>query len=180
MTQRPGPAARYSHLLNQEADENRKASIVQSPRQDSTLGNRGIVGFFVGPLSTLAVVGLTYLLLSHHLASNLCVTPYTQQIDFTPHPGFANLSFKYDSLWDQILSANGGFLADTIFGITMFHQLHCLQLLRIGLQQAHHENEGDAVTDSLGHDMHANPEHYLHCLDYLRQVQSLVRGFGSR
>lgn len=97
---------------------------------------------------------MSYFLFAERVASNLCVTPYAHQVDFVPHPQYANLSSQYDKLWDELLPANGGFLADSKQGISMFHQLHCLQLLRIGLQRTHHQSEDhDMATDSGGHDM---------------------------
>ena len=154
MTQRPVPAARYSRLLNQESDENRKPNTASTPTRHLIFEHQTLVGFLIGTLSTLAILSLSYLFFSQHLSSALCVTPYTQQVDFVPHPEYSNLSSQYDKLWDEILPANGGFLADTKFGITMFHQLHCLQLLRICLQKAHDEDEdGGRVMDSHGHNM---------------------------
>jgi hypothetical protein len=154
MTQRPVPAARYSRLLNQEFDEDRKANTSSIPTNRPIFEHQTLVGFSIGTLSTLAILILSYLLFSQHLSSALCVTPYTQQVDFVPHPEYSNLSYQYDKLWDELLPSNGGFLADTKFGITMFHQLHCLQLLRIGLQKAHDEVEdGGMVMDSHGHNM---------------------------
>lgn len=154
MTQRPIPAARYSRLLNQESDEDKKPTALSTPTNQSTLSHQGLIGFCAGTLGTLTIVILSYLVFSQQLSASLCVTPYKQQVDFVSHPEYSNLSSQHDKLWDEILPSNGGFLADSKYGVTMFHQLHCLQLLRIGLQRAHHEDEdGDMVMDSHGHNM---------------------------
>ncbi|KPI38755.1 uncharacterized protein AB675_5937 [Cyphellophora attinorum] len=175
MTHRPVPAARYYRLLNDSSDNLAKASLstLTTPQAQKFLGS-----FLAGVFTTLTALLVLYPLVGRHLlSSHLCVSPYIQQLTFTPHPEYANLSHSYDALWEDMLPANGGFLIDKATGrsegITMFHQLHCLQLLRIGLQRGHDDGMGRGsghVTDGKGQNMHANDEHYLHCLDYLRQT----------
>jgi hypothetical protein len=191
MTQRPIPAARYSRLLSNDPSPT-TATTKPTPSHpklstQTLLPQKPLPAFLLGSLLTF----LLSLLASSLLFPHLCLAPYHHTTTFTPQPTFSNLSHIYDSQWDAILPANGGFIdhrngkddatATTVVvkGVTMFHQLHCLQLLRIALQQsASAENgngDGDGhemgtVKDAKGHDMHANSLHYLHCLDYLRQV----------
>lgn len=172
MTQRPVPAARYSRLLVNEADDKTSSTATTI---NSYTPKVFLPGILTGALTTLTLFLFAYPLLNQHVLSpRLCVTPYTQQITFSPHPEYANLSHTYDQLWEDVLPSNGGFVKDTLtggsLGITMFHQLHCLQLLRIGLQSAHEGDTTGKVMDHAGHNMHANSQHYLHCLGYLRQV----------
>ena len=182
MTQRPVPAARYSRLLTQDdsPDSTHKAPADISPLVTLRPSLPTTLSFLLGILST--AIFLT--IFKPPLSSTLCVTSYHHDTTFTPHPEYANLSIQYDALWQDLLPSNGGFLipldagsGEGKKGITMFHQLHCLQLLRIGLQKVHHGAAGEAggsvemAKDMKGHSMHANDEHYLHCLDYLRQVR---------
>lgn len=175
--QRTNSSVRYERLLTEEP---KKKPPQPSPvRSSLTKSHTLLLGFIAGTLCTLSLVLLTYFLFASPLLSaSLCVTPYHKQTTFSAHPEFANLSHKYDALWEGVLPSNGGFLnhigpdgTQVGEGITMFHQLHCLQLLRIGLQQKHSNGEEAVpVVDGHGHSVHANSEHYLHCLDYLRQV----------
>lgn len=116
---------------------------------------------------------------------------------FSEHENYQNLSHVYDSLWKQLLAPNGGFLIRTDgnqqhrYGISMYHQLHCLQMIRTAIQDLqgvepvsgskhdsnshmqHHKDQGPATN------AHPGPDHYLHCLDYLRQVSTLARAGGN-
>jgi Mycotoxin biosynthesis protein UstYa len=98
---------------------------------------------------------------------------------FEPRFDYRSLDASSDKLWDDdhLLTPNGGYIVrerngqDVYFGITMLHQLHCLQALRRALQILTAENNGT------GSNVHNLPKshwphgsHYLHCFDYLRQV----------
>jgi hypothetical protein len=179
MNRRPIPAARYFHLLHPEESQH-QSTPASSAQLTGRISRSHLTGFFTGTFSSFTILLLIWPLLTRHNATTDCVTSYSHSTTFTPHPEYANLSHIYDELWDAILPANGGFLIDSTgsSGITMFHQLHCLQLLRVGLQRAHdvgggHEDMMVPVVDMHEHDVHANPEHYLHCLDYLRQVRAI-------
>lgn len=64
-------------------------------------------------------------------------------------------------------------------GITMFHQPHCLGMIRSAIQQLMFDkpmNMEDAIGlkhDGIGrrHGPHLDQEHWVHCLDYLAQVK---------
>ncbi|KAI1337278.1 hypothetical protein F5Y15DRAFT_418043 [Xylariaceae sp. FL0016] len=103
----------------------------------------------------------------------------TLEVEFSEHDDYKSLSPEYDYLWEDLLTPNGGFLIQEDpeerqlrkYGIGMFHQLHCLQMIRGSLQVAQvpgavnhahgqHAHSGDASADA----------HVLHCLDYLRQT----------
>lgn len=76
--------------------------------------------------------------------------------------------------WESLLlTPNGGFLmvseaAGVVkgYGVSMFHQLHCLTMIRGMLMGetmgSEHEAQGEA--------WRKNPMHFLHCLDYMAQV----------
>ncbi|KAI9702298.1 MAG: hypothetical protein M1820_006230 [Bogoriella megaspora] len=96
---------------------------------------------------------------------------------FVQNDDFWNMDAPGDEAWNSILPSNGGFLRDRFengtqhfFGVTMFHQLHCLQILRshlVSLEQGKsvsHDHNPHAIDDST--DPH---RHWVHCLDYLRQ-----------
>lgn len=102
-------------------------------------------------------------------------------VNFTEHDEYKQLNHEYDAVWDGLLTPNGGFLivkdtTDTkhLYGLSMFHQLHCLAMIRSAFQgysksnselasHASHHNNG------VGHD-ESEADHWLHCFDYLRQV----------
>lgn len=79
--------------------------------------------------------------------------------------------------WESLLlTPNGGFLmvseaAGVVkgYGVSMFHQLHCLTMIRGMLMGetmgSEHEAQGEA--------WRKNPMHFLHCLDYMAQVNPL-------
>lgn len=82
------------------------------------------------------------------------------------------------------LTPNGGFLhvvepsgRTSFYGISMYHQLHCIDMLRAGLaggalpsEHEHHHQARDEPrpTDKL------TSNHMEHCLDYLAQVSPLL------
>ncbi|CAG8959441.1 hypothetical protein HYFRA_00001339 [Hymenoscyphus fraxineus] len=75
-----------------------------------------------------------------------------------------------DTNWKELLSAGEGFLQvqnengrKVKMGVSMFHQLHCLVMLRdllLNPTMAHASPTGDWPDDNL---------HWLHCFDYLAQ-----------
>ena len=103
-----------------------------------------------------------------------------------------DLSPAGDPHWEAILPPNGGFIlaereeanGSTVTistGISMFHQLHCLQIIRKAIQgymgandcmSVEHEQGEDEMTHEHGatHHDHHDQTHWVHCLDYLAQV----------
>ncbi|KAF7893620.1 uncharacterized protein EAF02_001158 [Botrytis sinoallii] len=93
-------------------------------------------------------------------------SPLSKIVLFSEHSTYENLSHEYDHLWDELLPQNGGFLRvydEDIksngkentegkkgevqnrkkhkYGITMFHSLHCLGIMRGGVQELFREME---------------------------------------
>ena len=76
-------------------------------------------------------------------------------------------------LLDQILlPSNGGFVktldeqgAVRWYGVSMFHQLHCLNLLRAKVF-------GTGMKEGAHGALHMNEEHLSHCLSYIAQVRT--------
>ena len=77
--------------------------------------------------------------------------------------------------WESVLlTPNGGFLmveeatGETKgYGVSMFHQLHCLTMMRTMLL-------GQAMSmahESYGEAWRRDPRHWVHCLEYLTQVR---------
>jgi hypothetical protein len=108
---------------------------------------------------------------------------------FRDYPEFMNVSREFDRVWEGALPPNGGWLrvADAVegkdiwFTVSMFHQLHCLQGLRMTLQHVVEEvnllrgelrvmSAEDGAKSQRGRDADDDVEHAMHCLDYLRQV----------
>jgi len=108
---------------------------------------------------------------------NLKHQQFTYRTTFEPRFDYRSLDPSTDALWDDdhLLTPNGGYLVremdgeDEYFGVTMFHQLHCLQALRTALQvlTAQVNGTGSGIFPE-SHWPHGS--HYLHCLDYLRQT----------
>lgn len=91
--------------------------------------------------------------------------PLITTLTFTENQQYTNLSSQYDHLWEEeLLTKSGGFITDpsssghdgdpSYAGISMFHQLHCLSMIRMALKDS-----GERMP------------HLTHCLDYLRQVR---------
>ncbi|KAL7915467.1 hypothetical protein GGI35DRAFT_489104 [Trichoderma velutinum] len=108
-------------------------------------------------------------------------SPKSTMVTIAEHPQYKNLSRDFDHLWDELLTPNGGFIMKKDenndvhqYGISMFHQLHCLAMIRTALQEAlslkdnmskmqsRHEHSAQQLTDG--------SPHWLHCFDYLRQT----------
>lgn len=104
------------------------------------------------------------------------------QIAFYDYDKFQSLSSDTNEIWDNILTPNGGYIYRTDedgqrhgYGISMFHQLHCLQMIRLKLQELtfpYQANNDSGPRQSQAHEHHMNEGHVLHCLDYLRQVRA--------
>ncbi|KAK0616929.1 hypothetical protein B0T14DRAFT_524042 [Immersiella caudata] len=109
---------------------------------------------------------------------------------FREHTEFMNVSREFDHVWDEALPSNDGFLRifdpvankDVWVGVAMFHQLHCLQMIRMTLQNVVEETnallaacrempEHETITHHRGdvHSDHKSLKHAMHCFDYLRQ-----------
>jgi hypothetical protein len=130
-------------------------------------------------------------------------------VTFTQRPEFFDLTAAGDGNWTALLPPNGGFVSEKtgeggyeMAGITMFHQLHCLQMIREAFQDVMEgkrmlESEMDAEEEEMGmgdvgrehgvrrkrvvgkrHGPHLDQDHWIHCLDYLMQVSSLRLSSG--
>lgn len=93
-------------------------------------------------------------------------TPISDLDSFKSSEAAAN-----DTSWESLLTPGGGFLqvekedgGEVGFGVSMFHQLHCLVMIRsmlLGQPMSHAHEASDWSEDNM---------HWLHCLDYLAQV----------
>ncbi|KAK4896119.1 hypothetical protein LTR27_005976 [Elasticomyces elasticus] len=103
-------------------------------------------------------------------------TVYLHDVNFTTNWGFFDLSPSGDEIWETLTPANGGFARlgtqqdkQHAIGISMFHQLHCLKMIRDTLQDWEYNTTGIEK-----HSMHLHKDrhrHTLHCFDYLIQVR---------
>lgn len=110
---------------------------------------------------------------------------------FRERPVLEDLSPAGDDSWERMaLPRKGGFLwveynetSNEAWGISMFHALHCLKMLRlvirnsglmksvVGESDPVQHSEGGGETGTLMHpDM--DPVHIGHCVGYIAQVQS--------
>jgi hypothetical protein len=127
-------------------------------------------------LTTLIVVQARHTPTDDIPVENLRHKQFTFRQKFEPRLDLRSLDASTDVLWDDkhLLTPNGGYLLrnidgeDSYLGVTMFHQLHCLQALRTALQVLTNKVNGTGSGELP--DTHWHGNHYLHCLDYLRQV----------
>jgi hypothetical protein len=88
---------------------------------------------------------------------------------------YQSFSSEADPAWDSLTPENGGFWVDdgnanlTIYGFSMFHQLHCLQMFRRDFQNLFAQLENSDVRPKM------DKIHTIHCFDYLRQVRKISR-----
>ena len=77
-----------------------------------------------------------------------------------------------DKDWKSLFPPGGGFLrpdldpVGRLYGFSMFHQLHCLNSLRMALESSY------GVGSENSHHMHDDKDsfdHLFHCIGYLRQ-----------
>lgn len=141
------------------------------------------VGFGVLALFIIAVlifnqqIRSSFSALSNKLQSSQCSAYNSTETIFSEHHEYQNWSQAADPLWDQLIPANGGFIVDesksesSIYGLAMFHQLHCVQMIRNDFQELYARLDGrsDGHSNVLHH---LDELHLLHCLDYLRQVSA--------
>jgi hypothetical protein len=124
------------------------------------------------------------------------LTTRTHPVTFQQRPEFFDLSEDGDGNWTSLLPPNGGFVSHPspdgpgyeMVGITMFHQLHCLQMIRGTIQDlmagrpvgsrmdgkldedTKHAKHSHQYLDDFGvRKRHLDQEHWVHCLDYLMQ-----------
>lgn len=142
---------------------------------------------------------------------NRVATPYqglfhelitsSRPANFSEHDDYRNMSHQFDSLWTDLLTSNGGFIYKTEkdnrkhkYGISMFHQLHCLAILRGAFQMFHetmdphqvdlretpaHRRGEEMQRNPNPHESHYDQDHWTHCFDYLRQVSDVYSFRGN-
>ncbi|KAL9046811.1 MAG: hypothetical protein Q9214_000453 [Letrouitia sp. 1 TL-2023] len=108
---------------------------------------------------------------------NAASLPYGAFV-FREWPLIGDLSPSADKAWEQtLLTSNGGFLyvgddkaVDREWGISMFHALHCLKMLRIVIRTSEMMNvTGDPGSFETPAGLHMSPEHIGHCIGYIAQ-----------
>lgn len=109
------------------------------------------------------------------LKGNRCVTAPSVDIEFKQDLTFQSLSSEYDQKWEDLVTPNGGFFFANnatggleAYGISMFHQLHCLSMVRRALQQ--NDDSANSTQQPRGPKYQLNMKHVLHCMDFIRQV----------
>jgi hypothetical protein len=113
------------------------------------------------------------------------IREFKNHIVLNPAPEFGTVDTSGYKSWNDLLPPNGGFLVKEVngtrrnFGITMFHQLHCIQMLRASFQVFLAQKDGAKKTDSSQgkHSSRTNSgrdgfdtNHYTYCFDFLRQA----------
>ncbi|KAA6413231.1 MAG: hypothetical protein FRX48_02975 [Lasallia pustulata] len=164
------------------------------------LSNQARISLFI--FSTLLVLlSLSFLVLTPPFSLSLHLPfhepkPATPRpvvtTTFRPIPALEDLSLAADPAWAALLPGDGGFLNvrynETYvqaWGISAFHALHCLAMIRGALQSASglRADGGSSYGQGHGHgggggdtgvgDHYWAPEHLMHCFSYLAQVSGL-------
>ena len=110
------------------------------------------------------------------------IDPVTETRLFTIDGKYMNLSHDADVEWENLMMPDGGFITQPDsegimrkHGISMFHHLHCLIMIRAKIQRLMHlEQKHDArrggeveqIRETLSEEAH-----WTHCFDYIRQVR---------
>jgi hypothetical protein len=151
------------------------------PRNKTHLFLRGL--FIFGFISTVVILisnrPLRSEVKSFRTSLSPCPVLDTVTTDFQEDKRIQTFNSTADKLWQDTVTPNGGFVIDEsrtesqVYGIAMFHQLHCLAMVRSGFQQlfARIERRGNGHTQ-MPHGF--DEAHILHCLDYFRQVRLLL------
>ena len=148
-----------------------------------------IIGIIVLALM-LSITALTYTsspknwwsatILPHVCGSD----PLTEPVLFTINSQYMNLSYDANAYWDNLITPNGGFIrqldSEGIMmkhGISMFHHLHCLQMIRAEIQrlmhlEQHHDAQRGSKDERIKETV-SDEAHWTHCIDYIRQVGGL-------
>ncbi|TGO32567.1 hypothetical protein BHYA_0306g00100 [Botrytis hyacinthi] len=114
--------------------------------------------------------------------------PYFHPRTFPDVTPLEDLGIEGDQAWDKLTTRKGGFIwlqynetFDIPWGISMFHGLHCLQMLRgefqsqMGLSNGeHHHHKREIATKSDGHGDGADIVHIGHCLAYIAEMLQCV------
>lgn len=96
-----------------------------------------------------------------------------------PH---SSLHHQTEQTWESLLlPPNGGLLrvrrengTTGQYGVSMFHQLHCLIVLRGLLFPGTSQNHEHSTSPSKTGEPHQDSVHWAHCLDYIAQVRSIL------
>jgi len=104
-----------------------------------------------------------------------CGQCFELELPFVKHMELRDVTPSGDAAWTALFTDNGGvaLVKDPKTGsvdkvcVSIFHQLHCLDMIRKEVGRLHREGgqEESSGAESLFH-----REHYLHCFDYLAQV----------
>lgn len=84
-------------------------------------------------------------------------------------------SSEADAEWLSIYPGNMlGFIhlgpQKRFFSFSLYHQIHCLNALRLAILGGHHDGEAEEQGHEHGHVGKRAVEHSAHCLNYLRQT----------
>ncbi|KAI1124452.1 hypothetical protein F5Y10DRAFT_249326 [Nemania abortiva] len=164
----------YSLLPSSEASDDK----TQPSRPELLPRLRSIIYFGAVILIWLITLGLSYLfgVSREHLGPPAVYKP-TGDLHYYMHfnGSFAQGSGpESDDLWDSLFPEKLGFVkhpevAPDVAGIAVFHQLHCLNMLRI----AFFASTDGTLEEMASHDHDANHRaslhHIRHCFEYLRQ-----------
>lgn len=108
--------------------------------------------------------------------SNSAPDPITRT--FERNNALEDLSETGDIAWlTQTSTPKGGFIRvrrnETMienWGVTVFHALHCLAIIRDALRSVDHQTDSATRSSQPSHRHSLDTEHTLHCLSYLAQV----------
>lgn len=105
-------------------------------------------------------------------------------VHFTDAREYQSFDNDADILWKKLRPSSKGFARWTDpsgetqgFGVSMFHQLHCLENIRSALQGFLNPNSTAEMDSAVMADGRSHlAVHMGHCLDYIRQVSKSTTG----
>lgn len=143
------------------------------------------IRFILFGLAAVPLFAIVFLFASSNMASELvtCVrdgqsTKQAITIKFDEIPALEDWSHEGDQAWNRLLRpGKGGFLliqknaTDAVpWGISMYHGLHCLKMIRDMMAKAKTTKISNNIHDHSGFE----EEHLGHCFAYLAQVSFFV------
>ncbi|KAI0100070.1 hypothetical protein GGR51DRAFT_378557 [Nemania sp. FL0031] len=168
------PNKDYSLLPSSESSDVKiqPASSDRFPRLRNILYFGGLIIIWVTTL------GLSYLFgVYRERPGSLAVFKPTGDLHYYMHfdGSFAQGSSpESDSLWDSLFPEKLGFvkhpeLAPDVAGIAVFHELHCLNMLRIAFFASTDGTLQEIASQDHDANHRASLHHIRHCFEYLRQ-----------
>ncbi|KAF2174154.1 hypothetical protein M409DRAFT_16423 [Zasmidium cellare ATCC 36951] len=172
-----------SHLLHPETE---KEYDFQRPRKSFTTRNRRpLIWSGLSILGVVLLIGTYISVTARSRRTSFLPSISWGPVTFTPDERFSVSSTGKHNPWNELIPLGKGFVrvpkdqtqglgethllhnGDGEYCLSVFHQLHCVAMLRNALNSM--RSEGKIMTHDSGDDGQDPLVHVDHCIDYLRQ-----------